>query len=165
MKFNKNKYIGKQIQLVPSDAFEKYGIIEEVDDLGFWIKITQSKSKNYQEGEVHFFSHSRTMAFKILGWLYMGKPKTPDTPWHTTYLRMSSNDSRRHKSRCVYYKPQYLILNQILRKGFSFFNQRVLFGTSLKTVFFNQSTKKERVGHNPLNIHFSTKDFGQPNFY
>ena len=34
----------------------------------------------------------------------MGKPKTPDTPWHTTYLRMSSNDSRRHKSRCVYYK-------------------------------------------------------------
>ena len=34
----------------------------------------------------------------------MGKPKTPDTPWHTTYLRMNSNDSRRHKSRCVYYK-------------------------------------------------------------
>ena len=48
MKFNKNKYIGKQIQLVPSDAFEKYGIIEEVDDICFWIKITQAKSKNNQ---------------------------------------------------------------------------------------------------------------------
>lgn len=67
IKFNKNKYVGKQIQLFPSDTYEKYGIIEEVDDLGFWIKITQSKSKNYQEGKVHFFSHARTMAFKIIG--------------------------------------------------------------------------------------------------
>ena len=66
MKINKSKYIGKQIQLFPSDTYEKYGKIIDVDDLGFWVKITKSKSKTYNIGEVHFFSHSRTMAFKII---------------------------------------------------------------------------------------------------
>lgn len=33
MKYNKENYIGKEIQLYPGDTYKKCGFIENVDDL------------------------------------------------------------------------------------------------------------------------------------
>ncbi len=35
MKYNKDEYIGKEIQLYPGNTYKKWGIIKDVDDLGW----------------------------------------------------------------------------------------------------------------------------------
>lgn len=57
-------FIGKEVQLYPGDTYSKFGILEEISDKGFLIKITKSNSKEYQAGERLFISHSIGLRFK-----------------------------------------------------------------------------------------------------
>jgi len=68
MKYNKEDYIGKYIQLYPSDTYKKYGEILNVDDLGWTIKITDSceNDNTYAIGDVIFISHSKSFCYKII---------------------------------------------------------------------------------------------------
>lgn len=68
MKYDKQNYIGKNIQLYPGDTVKKYGKILNVDDLGWTIEITDVYSCNdtYATGDVIFISHSKSFAYKIL---------------------------------------------------------------------------------------------------
>lgn len=63
MKYNASNYIGKHIQLLPGDTQKKYGIIEDVDDLGFIVRITNT-TDHYKANEVIFISHSKPFIFK-----------------------------------------------------------------------------------------------------
>ena len=66
MKYNMENYVGKKIRLYPSDTDAKYGTIQNVDDLGWTIKITESRSKNYTVGQEYFISHSKNLIFEFL---------------------------------------------------------------------------------------------------
>lgn len=68
MKYNKENYIGKEIQLYPGDSYKKWGIIENVDDLGWTIKITdvEGYGSEYKIGNTIFISHSTPFRFKFL---------------------------------------------------------------------------------------------------
>ena len=69
MKYNKESYIGKEIQLYPGDTYKKYGIIENVDDLGWTIRITDMQegySSSYKIGDRVFISHSKPCNFRFL---------------------------------------------------------------------------------------------------
>lgn len=68
MMYDKQNYIGKNIQLYPGDTVKKYGKILNVDDLGWTIEITNVNSYNntYTTGDVIFISHSKSFAYKIL---------------------------------------------------------------------------------------------------
>lgn len=69
MKYNKESYIGKEIQLYPGDTYKKYGIIENVDDLGWTIRITDAQdnySSSYKTGDMVFISHSKQFNFRFL---------------------------------------------------------------------------------------------------
>jgi hypothetical protein len=69
MKYNKEIYIGKEIQLYPGDTYKKYGIIENVDDLGWIIKITDMQNEYnapYSVGDKIFISHSKPFSFRFL---------------------------------------------------------------------------------------------------
>ena len=66
MKYNAENYVGKNIRLYPSDTDAKYGTILNVDDLGWIIKITESRSKSYVVGQDYFISHSKSLIFEFL---------------------------------------------------------------------------------------------------
>lgn len=66
MKYNAENYVGKNIRLYPSDTDAKFGVIQRVDDLGWTIKITESKSKYYVVGKEYFISHSKSFIFEFL---------------------------------------------------------------------------------------------------
>lgn len=66
MKYNAENYVGKKIQLYPADTYKKCGIIQKVDDLGWIVKITESKGDNYEVGKEYFISHSKAFTFKFL---------------------------------------------------------------------------------------------------
>lgn len=66
MKFDKEKYVGRKVLIFPSDNYKKYGVIEDVDDLGWTIRITSSESINYHVGETYFFGHARNVTFKFM---------------------------------------------------------------------------------------------------
>lgn len=68
MKYNREIYIGKEIQLYPGDTYKKYGIIENVDDLGWIIKITDTEDCNsrYKIGDRIFISNSEAFFFRFL---------------------------------------------------------------------------------------------------
>lgn len=69
MKYNKEIYIGKEIQLYPGDSYKKCGIIENVDDLGWTIRITDAQdnySSSYKIGDRVFVSHSKPFNFRFL---------------------------------------------------------------------------------------------------
>ena len=68
MKYDKQNYIGKNIQLYPGDTVKKYGKILNVDDLGWTIEIINVNSCNntYTTGDVIFISHSKSFSYKIL---------------------------------------------------------------------------------------------------
>lgn len=65
MKYNKENYVGKLIQLYPGDTTTKYGEILDIDDLGWTIKITKMNGniRTYSEGDVIFISHSKPFSF------------------------------------------------------------------------------------------------------
>lgn len=69
-KYEKENYVGRKIQLFPGDSVSKWGIIENVDDLGFTIRITKVESANYRhgysEGETYFINHSSNIIFKFM---------------------------------------------------------------------------------------------------
>lgn len=71
MKYNKENYVGKEIQLYPSDTYKKWGIIENVDDLGWTIIITNTQ-ENYKYNNPYktcdriFISHSKSFSFIFL---------------------------------------------------------------------------------------------------
>ena len=67
MKYNKENYVGKYVQLYPSDTYYKFGIITDLDDLGWTIKITKAHERATEEvGEVIFISHSTNVRFKFM---------------------------------------------------------------------------------------------------
>lgn len=66
MKYNAENYVSKNIRLYPGDTDAKYGIIQNVDDLGWTIKITESKSKHFVVGQEYFISHSKNLIFEFL---------------------------------------------------------------------------------------------------
>lgn len=68
--YEKSNYIGRKIQLYPSDTISKWGVIEDIDDLGFTIKITKVNKTNYQcgfeEGDIRFINHSSNICFNFI---------------------------------------------------------------------------------------------------
>ena len=67
MKYNKENYVGKYIQLYPSDSYHKFGIIIGLDDLGWTIKITKADEKATEKvNDVIFISHSKNFIFKFM---------------------------------------------------------------------------------------------------
>ena len=68
--YEKSNYIGKKIQLFPGDTVSKWGVIEDVDDLGFTIRLTKLAKSNYdcgfEEGATYFFNHSKNITFKFV---------------------------------------------------------------------------------------------------
>ena len=70
MIYDKQNYIGKNIQLYPGTTVSKYGKILNVDDLGWTIEITDVNSCNDMYpitiGDVIFISHSKSFVYKIL---------------------------------------------------------------------------------------------------
>lgn len=68
MKYNKENYIGKEIQLYPGDTYKKWGVIKDIDDLGWTIKITDVEDcgSEYKIGDKIFISHSKPFSFKFL---------------------------------------------------------------------------------------------------
>lgn len=68
MRYNKEAYIGKKIQLYPGDTYAKWGEILDVDDLGWTIKITDVKvwrGDHYDIGDIVFISHTTPFSFKF----------------------------------------------------------------------------------------------------
>ena len=55
------QFIGKEVQIYPSDTYSKFGIVESVDEFGLVIKITESKTKDYPVGKKVYFSHSKPL--------------------------------------------------------------------------------------------------------
>ncbi len=70
MKYNKDEYIGKEVQLfILGILIKKWGVIEGVDDLGWTIKITDMEedySYKYKIGDRIFISHSKPFTFSFL---------------------------------------------------------------------------------------------------
>ena len=66
MKYDKQNYIGKNIQLYPGEMSKRYGKILNVDDLGWTVEITDTNSRIYSIGDVIFISHSKSFIYKIL---------------------------------------------------------------------------------------------------
>ena len=68
--YEKENYVGRRIQLFPGDSVSKWGIIEDVDDLGFIIRITKVEKANYRhsysEDESYFINHSSKITFKFM---------------------------------------------------------------------------------------------------
>ena len=64
-KINSNyaNYIGKRIRLYPSDTYSKYGIVKNVDEFGWTIKITESRCSSFEVGKEYFISHSKNFTF------------------------------------------------------------------------------------------------------
>lgn len=65
MNYKKEKYINKEIQLYPGTN-AKYGIIRNIDDLGWTIEITESECKSFKVGETYFISHSSAFTFSFI---------------------------------------------------------------------------------------------------
>ena len=66
MNVDKNKYIGREIQIFPSDNYAKFGVIVDVDDLGWTIEITKSESNHYIVGQRYFFGQARNVTFRFV---------------------------------------------------------------------------------------------------
>lgn len=66
MNIDRSKYVGREVQIFPSDNYAKFGIITNVDDLGWTIEITHSESTHYEVGKEYFFGHARNVTFKFL---------------------------------------------------------------------------------------------------
>lgn len=67
MDYSKEKYIGEEIMLCPIDTHKKYGIIKDVNDLGWTIEITESQDHaRFPVGSVHFISHSQSFHFMFV---------------------------------------------------------------------------------------------------
>lgn len=66
MKNNKEKYLGRTVQLYPGDTASKFGIISEVDDLGLTITITESQSEDYIVGKEYLFMYGSKLFFMFV---------------------------------------------------------------------------------------------------
>ena len=66
MNVDKSKYVGKEVQIFPSDNYPKFGVIVDVDDLGWTLQITASESTHYEVGERYFFGHARNVTFNFM---------------------------------------------------------------------------------------------------
>jgi len=57
---------GTEVQIYPGDSDSKYGIIEEVSNLGILFKITKSRDKSYTVGSLHFIGVGSKLSFKTV---------------------------------------------------------------------------------------------------
>jgi hypothetical protein len=48
---------GKVIELFPGETYPRWGIIEEISDKGFLVRIVKSRTPEYQEGDIVFYSN------------------------------------------------------------------------------------------------------------
>ena len=65
---DKTLYINKKIKLYPNAPYSNFGIITNVDELGFMVKITKAdpKVKTYATGNTYFISHSTAFNFAFV---------------------------------------------------------------------------------------------------
>lgn len=64
---SKHPLVGKSIKLFPNDTFEKRGVINKIDDLGYYIEIYRCDNKaEYKVGDIAFFNHAKELHFIIL---------------------------------------------------------------------------------------------------
>ena len=63
----KEVYLGKEVQLYPNDTVSKYGIIEDINDKGIIIKITEVGRINdaYKVNDICFISFTNNLIFKL----------------------------------------------------------------------------------------------------
>ena len=68
MNYEKKRYVGKSIQLYPGDTYSKFGVIVDVDDLGWTVKITKSSSgcKDFVVGQEYFINHATKFMFAFI---------------------------------------------------------------------------------------------------
>ena len=68
--YEKSNYVGRTVQLYPGDSVSKWGVIENVDDLGFTIRVTKVAKSNYDcgfdTGATYFINHSKNLIFKFI---------------------------------------------------------------------------------------------------
>ena len=68
--YEKENYVGRKIQLFPCDTVSKWGVIQDVDDLGFIIKLTKIQPVSYKHGfdecKTYFINHSSNITFKFM---------------------------------------------------------------------------------------------------
>lgn len=63
----KEEYCGKAIQLYPNDTYSKYGVIRDVNELGWEILITKSNDKShYISGDIYFISHNDNLKMRFV---------------------------------------------------------------------------------------------------
>ena len=64
---SKHLLVGKSVILHPNDTYEKRGVINKIDDLGYYIEIYKCDNKReYKVGDMAFFNHSNSLHFIIL---------------------------------------------------------------------------------------------------
>ena len=63
----KEVYLGKEVHLYPNDSISKYGIIEDINDKGIIIKITEvgSQHTSHKVDDIYFISFSNNLTFKL----------------------------------------------------------------------------------------------------
>lgn len=58
--------IGTKVQLYPGDTHSKYGVIKEINELGWVIQITEADSRSeYKKDDIFFLSHSKSLSMRI----------------------------------------------------------------------------------------------------
>ena len=63
----KNKLIGKKIHLFPNDTYEKFAVVDDVDEYGFYFTITKCHERSgHKIGEKLFYSHSSGVTMKFV---------------------------------------------------------------------------------------------------
>lgn len=69
MLFDRTLYIGKTIMLFPHDSVKKWGIIRNIDDVGFIVELTKVGNSNYSHewkvGDKYFYPHNK-IDFKFI---------------------------------------------------------------------------------------------------
>ena len=63
MRYDKHRYVGKKVQLYPDNPHYKEAVIEDVDDLGWTFRITESLDNLYPRGSTYFVSHAERLNF------------------------------------------------------------------------------------------------------
>ena len=69
MKYDKSKYVGKQVRLYPGDTYYKFATIIDLDELGWMFKITKShpsNGSNWKVGQTYFINHSNNVIFEFI---------------------------------------------------------------------------------------------------
>lgn len=62
----RERYVGREVMLYPSDTDKKYAIITDVNELGWEFTITESRCNVYKKGGTFFLNHSTNVTMKFV---------------------------------------------------------------------------------------------------